>query len=32
MIGIIYQSLYRIEDSLRYFEYVVKHPRTLETP
>lgn len=30
MIGIIYQSLYRIEDSLRYFEYVVKHPRTLE--
>lgn len=30
MIGIMYQSLYRIEDSLRYFEYVVKHPKTSE--
>lgn len=30
MIGIIYQSLYRIEDSLRFFEYVVEHPNALE--
>ena len=30
IIGLTYQSLYRIEDSLRYFEYVVEHPNTSE--
>jgi hypothetical protein len=30
IIGLIYQNLYRIEDSLRYFEYVVEHQNTSE--
>lgn len=30
MIGIMYQNLYRIEDSLRYFEYVVTHQKASE--
>ena len=30
IIGILYQNVYRIEDSLRYFEYVVEHKNTSE--
>jgi hypothetical protein len=30
IIGLMYQNLYRIEDSLRYFEYVAQHPKTSE--